>query len=285
LAHIGSRGGGPSLTAFGHTTVELKNTTPSESSCQIFIDGEDETTEARTTAYVFQQFLELVNEPVEVVINHDFDLPVGCGYGASGAGAIGAALGLSGVLNLPLMLSDVGRIAHLAEVMNRTGLGTVGGQMTAGFTITTQAGFPFHVDKIIVPPGTRIICGSFGPVSTKNILGSWEWKDKIRHVGEKSVDDFLAKPTIQNFMDVARNFVSKVGMLETLGLTEVHDLITDLNAKPIYGASMNQLGQSVYAICTEDDAGMVMDVFRDHAVPSGPWNLEVCHQEPVLRVA
>ena len=148
------------------------------------------TTEVRTTAFVFQQFREYLRSPVSVVIQHQFDLPVGCGYGASGVGAIGAALGLAAIFDLPLMLNEIGRIADLAEVMNRTGLGTVGGQLAAGFTITTQAGFPFHLDKIIVPVGTRIICGSFGAVSTKDILGSWEWKDTIRRVGEKSVEDF-----------------------------------------------------------------------------------------------
>ncbi len=284
LARAGSRGGGPALTAFGQTSVELFSTTPSESRCRIFINGEDVTTEARTTLFVFQQFLDYLKSPVEVEIRHDFDLPIGCGYGASGAGAIGAAVGLTCVLGLPLTLNQAGKIAHIAEVMNKTGLGTVGGQLFAGFNITTQAGYPFLLDKLIVPPGIRIVCGTFGPVYTKTILGSWEWKEKIRRVGAKAFEALFTRPNIQNFMDVSRKFVADVGMLEVLHLDNVKNLMAELNSLKIYGASMNQLGQSVYAICTEKQVPAVKKVFEKHQISKGPWDLGVCFTGPVLRV-
>ncbi|OLS13505.1 MAG: hypothetical protein RBG13Loki_2876 [Promethearchaeota archaeon CR_4] len=284
LARVGSRGGGPALTMFGHTTIKLLPTTPSESRCHIFINGEDVTTEAKTTAVVFQQFLDYLKTPVEVEIRHDFDLPIGCGYGASGAGAIGAAVGLTCVLGLPLTLNQAGRIAHIAEVMNKTGLGTVGGQLFAGFNITTHAGYPFILDKLIIPPGTKVICGSFGPVYTKSILSSWEWKEKIRSVGAKSFETLFTWPNLQNFMDVCRKFVADVGMLDALHLDNVKNLMDELNTLKIYGASMNQLGQSVYAICNVKQATAVKKIFEKHEVTKGPWELEVCYQGPVLRV-
>jgi len=284
LARVGSRGGGPALTLFGHTSVELLPTTPSESRCRIFINGEDVTTEARTTARVFQQFLDYLKTPVEVEIRHDFDLPVGCGYGASGAGAIGAAIGLTCVLGLPLTLNQAGKIAHIAEVMNNTGRGTVGGQLFAGFNITTQAGYPFLLDKLIVPPGIKIICGTFGPVFTNTILSSWEWKEKIRRVGAKTYEALFARPNIQTFMDVSRKFVTDVGMLEALHLDNVKDLMAELNNLKIVGASMNQLGQSVFAICNVKQVSAVKKVFEKHKITMGPWELDVCFQGPVLRV-
>jgi pantoate kinase len=284
LARAGSRGGGPALTAFGHTSVELLPTSPSESRCRIFINEKEVNQEARTTAFVFQQFLDYLKSPVEVEIRHVFDLPIGCGYGASGAGAIGTAVGLTCVLGLPITLNQAGKIAHIAEVMNKTGLGTVGGQLFAGFNITTQAGFPFILDKLIVPPGTKIVCGTFGPVYTKTILGSWEWKEKIRRVGAKAFDALFTRPNIQNFMDVSRKFVMDVGMLEALHLDNVRDLMKDLNSLKIVGASMNQLGQSVYAICNDKQVPTVKKAFEKHKITNGPWDLEVCFQGPVLRV-
>ena len=111
------------------------------SKCTITINGSESTKTAKTTFYVFSHYTSLIKQPVDIEIHHKYELPLGAGYGSSGCGAIGSSFGLNYLLNVGLSYNQAGRIAHIAEVMNKTGLGTVGGQLTGGISITTKAVF------------------------------------------------------------------------------------------------------------------------------------------------
>lgn len=285
VSKVGSRGGGPSLTAYGRTTIEILDILASEepSECKIFINNKQCTSSAKTTFYVFSNIISLSDQPVKVNISHDFDLPIGSGYGASGCGAIGAAFGLNYLLNLGLTYNNAGRIAHIGEVMNKTGLGTVGGQLTGGLSITTRAGFPFELDRILVPSNLKIICGSFGPIPTESIIAHPNYKERIKSAGAWAMEEFLKKPVFQRFIDISRKFVDKVGLLETNGMEQTKELINSLNKLEgkIYGASMNQLGRSVYCFCEPDEENKVLEVFKSHN-PKIIKSLDVCHSGPII---
>lgn len=285
VSKVGSRGGGPSLTAYGRTTIEITDILePEESSeCKIFINNKLSTSSAKTTFYVFSNIISLSNQPVKVNISHNFDLPIGSGYGASGCGAIGAAFGLNYLLNLGLTYNNAGRIAHVGEVMNKTGLGTVGGQLTGGLSITTRAGYPFELDRIIVPPNIKIICGSFGPIPTESIITHPDYKERIKSAGAWAMEEFLKKPTFQKFIEVSRKFVDKVGLLEGQGMELTKDLINSLNKLEgkVYGASMNQLGRSVYCFCDESEEKNVLEIFNNFS-PKVVKSLEICHSGPII---
>ena len=105
-----------------------------------------------------------------IIICHSFELPQGSGYGSSGAGALGITFGLNKLFALDLSPELLGKYAHVAEVMNHTGLGTVGGQFVGGLSISMKPGFPFAMHKIKIPDNIHIVVGSFGPISTKKIL-------------------------------------------------------------------------------------------------------------------
>ncbi|MHA1820846.1 MAG: GHMP family kinase ATP-binding protein, partial [Promethearchaeota archaeon] len=205
ISKVGSRGGGPSLSAYGITKVKIEEILQNDepSSCKIYINGEDLTDEAKTSYYVFSHMTSLLKKPIRVRIEHKFEMPIGAGYGSSGCGSIGVAFGLNYLFNLGLSYNNAGKIAHIAEVMNKTGLGTVGGQLTGGLSITTRAGFPFEVDRILVPPKTKIICGSFGAIPTESIIGDPKHKEIIKRAGARAMNELMSFPTFQKFIDVS----------------------------------------------------------------------------------
>jgi len=266
ISKMGSRGGGPSLSAYGKTTVELVEILKSDeaSNCEIFINGDECTDTAKTTYYVFSHITSLFENPVKVKISHEYELPIGAGFGASGCGAIGTAFGLNFLLNVGLSYNNSGKIAHIAEVLNKTGLGTVGGQLTGGLSITTKAGFPFELDRILTPPDLKIICGSFGSIPTSSIIGDSDYRERIKNAGEWAMENLLTFPVFQRFIDISLEFVKKIGFLEQPEMSDTRDLINDLNKLDIYGASMNQLGKSVYCFCQSAKVKKVLETFNSY---------------------
>lgn len=285
ISKVGSRGGGPSLTAYGKTKIKIKDILdPDErSKCEIFINGKKCTESAKTTFYVFSHIINLFKTPVKVEIKHDFEMPLGAGFGASGCGAIGAAFGLNFLLNVGLSYNNTGKIAHIAEVMNKTGLGTVGGQLTGGLSITTRAGFPFELDRILVPPKTKIVCGSFGPIFTETIIADPEHKEIIKKAGAVAMSELMKFPLFENFIKISRQFVEQTGLLEGSEMATTKNLIDDLNKLDIYGASMNQLGKSAYCLCKEKDLKRVLEVFETYKPDIFIKSLEICEIGPILQ--
>jgi pantoate kinase len=283
-SHIGSRGGGPALSAFGKTHISLidSNKKREKSEYRIFINGEDRTMDAKTTLSVINQFDPLIKVPIELEIHHNFDLPIGCGYGSSGAGALGTALGINVLLDLGLSELEVGRIAHIAEVINHTGLGTIGGQLYGGLSLSIEPGFPFKMDFIPYLPDTRIVTGSWGPISKKSILTNPEYKKRIIEAGRNAMTKMLQKYTLSQFMDLCREFIKHTRLLEGLNLLHLQKLMDTLNTMEIYGASMNQIGQSIFCICSKTDVENVFEVFKQFNPTHTLQVLEICPHGPLI---
>lgn len=262
---IGSRGAGFCIDAFGNTEINIqlldKN---SDFEIEIYINGKKLNQEAETTYFIVDYIKKYIKKSCKIRINHFFDMPVGCGYGASGAGALGTIFGLDYLLNLKLSFQEKGKIAHIAEVVNRTGLGTVCGQLGGGIGILKESGYPCVYEKIKIPQDLKIICGSFGMIHTKSILTDPVLNEKIKKAGKKALKILIKEPNIKVFIDESIEFVKKTEILEILELFEVQELMEDLNKINIIGASMNQLGRSVYAICRKCDDKEVLDIFESY---------------------
>ncbi|MFX1499315.1 MAG: pantoate kinase [Promethearchaeota archaeon] len=259
---IGSRGAGFNLNNFGTTEISLEDTNKSQSTCQIYINNEELNEKAETTYYIFNYLKNFSKKAVHIKIFHTFDLPVGCGYGASGSGALGTTYGLDLILNLGLTPYERGRIAHVAEVIKKTGLGTVCGQLAGGLCILKEPGYPCNFERIPIPSNIRIICGSFGVIPTKSILSDQGLSLGIKKAGNKALIKLKQNPDIKNFINVSRDFVFETNILNLLELNLIEELIEDLNKINIIGASMNQLGRSVYAICKKKDESKVLEIFE-----------------------
>ena len=263
---IGSRGGGPALTAYGKTRLYLKKS-PSlgrDQKFRIIINQKEVTQKAKTSLRVLKLFAPYIPPNAYVDVHHTFDLPVGAGYGSSGAGALGIAFGLQKLLNLSFSLEKAASFAHIAEVENHTGLGTVGGQFSGGLSITLHPGFPFHMKIIPHDSNLRVVTGTFGSLSTKSILTDSNYKQMIYAVGKKAMRLMHQDFSVQNYLNVCQFFLQKTQIMSKLNLTEVSQLIEDLNARDIIGAGMNQLGRSVFAFCSQQEADTIKDVFLSY---------------------
>lgn len=260
---IGSRGAGFNLNAVGRTEIVIEDFDKSSlSQCQIFINEVEFNEKAETTNFVFNSIKNLIKNPVKIKVNHFFDLPVGCGYGASGSGALGAVLGFDQVLNLNLGGLEIGRIAHVAEVVNRTGLGTVCGQSAGGLCMLKEPGYPCVHESIPFPTDLLVICGTFGMIHTKSILTDPILNLKIKEAGKVALSTLIANPSINTFMKASINFVKETNMLEILDLIKVKELMNSLNQLNIIGASMNQLGRSVFTVCKNYQKKEVLEVYE-----------------------
>ena len=138
---MGSRNCGPCLDIGVHTEVKIEPA--NRTSVNVFINNK-RTPAAKTTLAVIEKLLAIVREPLEVKVAHSCQVPIGAGYGASGAGALGAALALSKALGLRLSRKRLATVAHVAEVNCRTGLGDVGAQALGGLVIGLEPGAPPH---------------------------------------------------------------------------------------------------------------------------------------------
>ena len=280
---IGSRGAGFNLSALGRTEVIIEEIDDNaDMTCSISINNENLNQKAETTHYIFDYLREKYFKPKKIVINHTFDLPVGCGYGASGSGDLGAIYGLNYLLKLNLSNREVGKIAHVAEVVNRTGLGTVCGQLAGGLCMLKEPGYPCASTRIEFQEDLSVVCGSFGMIHTKSILTDPVLNAKIKQSGRVALKKLIKDPNIKTFMRASIDFVEETNILEVLDLIKTKELMNDLNKLDIIGASMNQLGRSVYAICEPGEERNALDVFNSYLPEFKVFSLKINKSRPKI---
>lgn len=210
---------------------------------EVYIDGKP--SEAPTTRTVIEL---LADRPVHV--ESELDIPVGGGFGASGAGAFSTALAINDALGLGRTYNELSYIAHVAEVKNMTGLGDVAGMSLGGGIIRLAPGAPFMLDRI--PMSARdIYCVYFGPISTKGVLSDAVEKARINESGKRCLNKLLKKPTFEHFMSLSREFSVETGLISERALDAVE-------AAEAFGgmASMAMLGDTVFSTTPDGLSGL-----------------------------
>lgn len=152
--------------------------------------------------------------PVAVKVEINSPLPLGFGFGISGASALATAYALNNLLNLKRKKPELAEIAHIAEIVNRTGLGSVGTQITGGFLLKKTAGLP--VDAVRFPfAGRRLYAFIFNKLETPTILNDKNRLEKIN----KAADEALAEvrenrqASLGKIIDISCGFAQKSGLL------------------------------------------------------------------------
>jgi pantoate kinase len=254
---VGARGGG--FSPDKGVSTEVSVTEAEESQVHVFINGEN-CPEAETTKSVVEMLTAKVSESYSITVVHQVETPIGAGFGSSAAGALGAALALSKALGLSLTYNQVGRIAHVAEVKSRTGLGTVGPLLFGGCGLTLEPGAPgiACLDRIPVSPDHRLVVGTFRPYPTKEMLSSPEKRDIINEWGRRTLKKILADPSPENFMGACKEFAVGAGFVTD----RVQKLIELSEKAGAVGAAQNMLGEAVHALVTVDKVADVYEAFR-----------------------
>jgi len=258
----GSRNCGPCLNLGVLTDVRVK---PADrSGAKISINGR-RAPEAKTTLAAVNQLLRMARGSFEVEVNHFCQVPVGAGYGASGAGALGAVLVLSKALGLRVPREKLATMAHVAEVTCRTGLGDVGVQVLGGLVIGRQpGGSPYgRWKRIPVHRDLKVVCATLGPLSTKEFLSDAGFRRQANELGGRAIENVMKQPTLEGFMLASREFADGLGLLDE----ELKALIQKAEEVGAIGASQVMLGRAVFALARGPKAERVKDAFLDVLSP------------------
>ena len=114
-------------------------------------------------------------------------LPLGCGFGLSGAAALATAYALNERLHLRKDTKSLAMVAHVAEVENRTGLGDVCSQYHGGCLVKLQEGAPLVADRLPIAE-QPIYYRYFGPIQTSAVLGNREQTLRINRAADVALN-------------------------------------------------------------------------------------------------
>ncbi len=259
LTKMGARGGGFGLEKGVLTTVTVEQAKYPEFS--VYINGIN-SSKATTTKTVAQSLTNNLCKSYRVKVDHIIEVPIGAGFGPSAGGALTCGLALKEALNLPLTYNQIGQIAHTAEILCQTGLGTVSSlTFTGGCVLVVEPGAPgiCQLDRIPLTPNYMVVAGFLpSKVLTKTILSDPEKKFTIKRYGKKTLDAILSNPSLQNFLDCCWDFSQKAGF----ATTKVRELIELANKAGAVGAAQNMIGEAVHAIVDEKNVDAVAEAFK-----------------------
>jgi pantoate kinase len=246
-ARAGSRGAGITLSDGVTVTVEPAPET------RVALDAEP------TRIEPIERVLDALDATARVAV--ESDLPLGAGFGVSGAAALGAALATNRLFECARSENELIRIAHVAEVESGTGLGDVVAQARGGVPIRVEPGAPGHGHLDGVPETGRIEYVSFGDLSTAEVISGDT--DRLSAAGESALADLRARPTLPRLFALGREFAREADLLvpEVAGAIEA---VTDAGGE----ATMAMLGRTVVAAGSGlSDAGYDAAACRVH--PAG----------------
>ena len=222
--HAGSRGAGVALTDGVRVTVSR--------GAGVRLNGDS--VEIAAVDRVFDAL------GIDGGVDAETPLPLGTGFGVSGALALGTALAANAVFDCGRTENELITLAHCADVDAGTGLGDVVAQARGGLPIRLEPGAPGigELDAIVDAP--RIEYLTFGEMSTEAVLGGNT--DRLSAAGERALNRLLAEPTVDRFMTVSSEFADEAGLLTPA----VADAIAAVEASG-GRAAMPMLGRTVFA--------------------------------------
>ncbi|MFX1565545.1 MAG: pantoate kinase [Promethearchaeota archaeon] len=261
LLEKGSRGAGVSVSRGVTTTIEAKPANAVK--IKIAING-DISSPAPVSRTIATRFLELgPSKPYEVQINHQVELPIGSGFGTSGAGALSLALAMKEVMELDLSTLEAAQIAHIAEVQHRTGLGSVIAELVGGIEIRSIAGGP-GVGQVETLPNSneyKVVCLPFGPIPTPLHLNNPNSRRLINERGGILTDALRANPTVSNFLEYSRNFAEHIGIITK----RVNAVLQEADDDGIVCSSAI-FGENVFSIVGPDQIQDLTRIFEHHKI-------------------
>ncbi|SEN30012.1 pantothenate kinase [Halorientalis persicus] len=168
-------------------------------------------------------------------------LPIGSGFGVSGAMALGTALAVNEAFDRRLSENELVTIAHGAEVQAGTGLGDVVAQARGGVPIRLEPGGPQDNLLDAIPARGPIEYHTLGELSTEEVISGDT--DLLDQAGKRSLSRVVEEPTLSSFMRASRQFAREAELLTP----EIRDVILDVNEAG-GDASMAMLGKTVFSI-------------------------------------
>ena len=182
-------------------------------------------------------------------------LPLGGGFGLSGASALATAYAINDLFALKKTKLDLAKIAHIAEVENKTGLGDVTNQYFGGCLVKTVPSSEFKVQRIPLE-NTPVYCKFFSKLSTKSVLSDKESKEKINRAATEALEKVQSllqekkKIAFSDIISLSKEFAENSGLLTDQQVTQT---IQEIESRSGH-ASMIMLGNGVFSDIPFDGA-------------------------------
>ena len=251
--NMGSLGAGFSIKDGVTTTVQISKKY-SKSQYNVTTQGFD-VDNTKVSEFVIEQFLDLGNfREYFFDINHEIAIPVGYGLGCSGAVALSLAYALDQALETQLKREQIGKIAHIAEISCKTGLGDVLASYHGGFEIRTLPGAPGigNVEKI-ESKELCVIMICFAPISTTDFLR--DRLPEINGLGEKMVNKLQKTKSWDQFQDMSLEFANYVKVMTP----RMQLVVDDLRSNGIK-CGIALFGETVFSLVSSDDTHKVLNI-------------------------
>ncbi len=182
------------------------------------------------------------NIPLEIKIKSE--LPIGSGFGVSGASALATAYVLNKLFGLKKSKKELAIAAHTAEVENGTGLGDVVNQFYGGFLLKKVPSSRFKVIRL--PIKNKVVYYKvFGELDTKKVISNKKIKNMINKAGFFAISRIksLKKPSLKEIIKISKEFAVQSELLSNKIIINIIKKINKKNGS----ASMIMLGNSVFS--------------------------------------
>lgn len=177
---------------------------------------------------------------VTMTVTADSPLPVGAGFGVSGALTLGAVLAAAHVGDGARSENELVSIAHGAEVRASTGLGDVVAQARGGVPIRLAAGDPGTGRLDGIPGPATFEYYSFGELATDEVITGDT--AALSAAGERALEALMERPTLARLFALGRRFAREAGLLTP----PIERVLEDVRAAGGDGM-MAMLGETVVA--------------------------------------
>lgn len=149
-------------------------------------------------------------------LNIKSDLPLGCGFGISGASTLTSLFAVNNLLNLKLNRMELIKIAHSSEILEKTGLGTVATQITGGFLLKKKAGIPPLYTRFPFE-GKKIYATVIGEIKTEEILSDRNLLSKINYHADSAFFKIekIKNISLKQILDISFEFCRDSNLLKS----------------------------------------------------------------------
>ena len=267
--YSGSNGAGFSTSLGVETTVDAEeNGGPG---FKIYLNGKP-AHNVPVSSHILSRFLNGDNRNISVRVNHKVDVPMGSGFGSSGAGGLSLSLALNEVLDMGLSRVEAAGIAHEAEIVSKTGLGTVIAEDEGGFEVRTAPGAPGigKVKRLPINDNHLMVALHFGPISTPEALTNPKYISKINGIGNRFVDLLTLNPSVEEFMKLSRRFAESCGFVTR----RMRSAMKEASSHG-FVSSMAMFGETVFSLVRESESSDLSRIFQRHV--SGDSSILTAH--------
>ena len=182
-------------------------------------------------------------------INHEIQVPIGCGFGTSASSCLGTSLGLKEALRLPIDYTKAGQYGHLSEVSLNCGLGDVIAQMSKGIVLRIRPGAPGIGKTTNIKSDYKVVYKSLSKIDTSSIITNPEFEKRINEEGIKAQKAYVKDIGSENFIRCSYEFSKNVGLFNS----EIEDMINEFNEFCI-GSPMAMIGNTVFGFTKDTDS-------------------------------